>query len=418
MGHVVGKDAYRKLGKKIDSLTCRAPWNKALYAILSELYTAEEAEIALKMPYGIFNLAQLQQTVGYDGAKLQKLLDGMCSKGLVIDFWAGNEYRYLLSPLIVGIFEFTMMRTGDNLNTKEWARLFHDYMHGDKSFYAANFSHGEKISPLRTLPHEGAVDDSEYVEVLDYEKATAIVENAGKFAVGICSCRHEKLHLGKKKCDVPLELCTTLGDATDYMVKHGFGKSVAKEVILENLARAKEMGLVLCADNVKKDVSFICFCCGCCCNVLLGISEFGYANTVVTSSFLARVDRNACTECETCAGSCPIGAVTISSDGSPQVDESICMGCGVCGIKCPSGAMRLAKRNQRVLHPENTFQRVILQCLERGTLQNLLFADPQRLTHKFMRAFVGGFLRIPPVKKALMTDSLRSSFLSFMQRGA
>jgi len=79
--------------------------------------------------------------------------------------------------------------------------------------------------------------------------------------------------------------------------------------------------------------------------------------------------------------------------------------------------MSLKKREQRVLHPETTFERVILQCLERGTLQNQIFPDPQRVTHTFMRALVGGFLRLPPVKRALMSDALRSRFLKTMAHG-
>ncbi len=418
MGHLVGKDMYRALGRKLDNMITRAPWNDRLYNILKELYTTEEAEIAVRMPYGLANLDSIQKATKYDREKLRKMLDSLSSRGLVLDVQINGEYQYMLSPMVVGIFEFTMMRTGDNLNTKEWARLFNDYLHGDNSFYAANFGGKQKISPLRALPHEDAVDSAEYVEVLDYEKASAILEQAQSFAIGLCSCRHEKLHTGQKKCDVPLELCASLNGATDYMIRHGFAKRVDKSVVMENLNLAKEMGLVLCADNVRKNVSFICFCCGCCCNVLLGVSRFGFPGTVMTSSLIAKVDSDRCAACGTCAGACPISAIKTDAENNPTVDETICMGCGVCGLKCTTGAMRLVKRKQRVLHPENTFERVILQSLERGTLQNLLYSDPQRITHKFMRAFVGGFLRIPPVKRALMADNLRSSFLTFMQRGA
>jgi Pyruvate/2-oxoacid:ferredoxin oxidoreductase delta subunit len=418
MGHLVGKDKYRELGRKLDNLTCRAPWNDRLFNILRELYTTEEADIAVRMPYGLSNLDKIQKITRYDRERLRKILESLSSRGLLLDIWINGEYKYMLSPMVVGIFEFTMMRTGDNLNTKEWARLFNEYLHGDNSFYAANFGSYKKVSPLRALPHEDAIDSSEYVEVLDYEKASAILEQAQSCAVGICSCRHEKLHSGQKKCDVPLELCTSLNGATDYMIRHGFAKSVDKSEVMENLSRAKELGLVLCADNVKKDVSFICFCCGCCCNVLLGVSRFGFPETVVTSNFIARVDSETCAACGTCAEACPVSAIKTDTEGNPKIDEALCIGCGVCGLKCSTDAMKLVKRKQRVLHPENTFERVILQSLERGTLQNLLFTDPGRITHKFMRAFVGGFLRIPPVKKALMADNLRSSFLSFMQRGA
>jgi ferredoxin len=104
--------------------------------------------------------------------------------------------------------------------------------------------------------------------------------------------------------------------------------------------------------------------------------------------------------------------------GRPVVDRTLCIGCGVCSLKCKSGAMQLHKRAQRVLHPETTFERIILQCLERGTLQNQLFDNPSSLTHTFARACLGGFLRIPPVKKALMSDLLRSQFLGALKHAA
>ena len=102
----------------------------------------------------------------------------------------------------------------------------------------------------------------------------------------------------------------------------------------------------------------------------------------------------------------------------PVIDEDLCIGCGVCSLVCDPDAIDMQKRDQHVIHPETTFERVILQCLERGTLQNQLFDDPGSLSHKAMRGIVGGFLRLSPVKKALMTDTLRSRFLATMAAGA
>ncbi|UCG61505.1 MAG: 4Fe-4S binding protein [Candidatus Zixiibacteriota bacterium] len=416
MGHTVAKDIYRKLGKKIDGLRMRAPWNETFRAILKELYTTEEADLIVKMPYSLADFDRIQKVTNYEPTKLRKLLDGLCSKGLVMDMWMMGGYRYMVSPLIIGIFEFTMMRTRGELKTKEWAKLFHEYMQDQRTFYSANFGHNEKVSVLRALPWEETIDDSDYVEVLDYEKASAILDSHKKFAIGICSCRHEKLHLGEKKCDVPLETCSTFGLSVDYMVKNGFAKEVSKSEMQENLARSRELGLVLCADNNKKNISFICHCCGCCCNILLGISKFGYPGILVTSTFIASHDEDNCTDCGDCIEACPINAIDEHVDNGPVINESICVGCGVCALKCPSEALRLVKRKQRVLHPEDTFERIILQCLEKGTLQNLLFDEPERLSHKFLRGFVGGFLKLPPVKKSLMSDRLRSSFLSTLRK--
>ncbi len=423
MGHLVGKDVFRKLGKKIDGLETRAPWNDKLYAVLKELYSTEEADVVVKMPYGLSTLERVERVTGYDKTSLRRILDGMTRKGLVMDIWVNEAYHYVPSPLIVGIFENTMMRVGPDLNTREWAKLFHEYM--DASFVAANSGERDALSVMRALPYEETVEDSEFAEVLDYEKASAIIAQADRFSIGLCSCRHEKLHLGEKKCDVPLESCTQFGYAAEMMIKNNLAREVTRSEMLDHFARSREAGLVLTADNVRKNIKFICHCCGCCCNLLGGIRRYGYPNIIVTSTFIAEIKDETCIGCGKCARACPVDGIVMSVAKQQQrkrkqdarVDTSICLGCGVCALSCPNGSLKLTKREQRVIHPETTFERIMLQCLERGTLQNQIFDDPGRIDHKFMRAFIGAFLRLPPVKKALLGDRLRSSFLDAMKQG-
>jgi hypothetical protein len=207
MGHLGnGKNVFKKLGQKIDGLTIRAPFNEALYNILKELYTPQEAEIVVKMPYSLSNLDRIAKITKIDHSQLQRILESLCSKGLVIDLWMNEEYQYSLSPLIIGILEFTMMRVGENVNYKKWAQLFDAYRLQDNTFYSANYQKGEQFSIMRTIPHEEILQDEEYMQILDFEKARSITEDSSRCAIGICSCRHEKFHNGAKTCDTPLEM--------------------------------------------------------------------------------------------------------------------------------------------------------------------------------------------------------------------
>jgi Pyruvate/2-oxoacid:ferredoxin oxidoreductase delta subunit len=426
VGHIVGKeDIYTKLGQKIDSFQTRAPWSKAFYEILKELYSTEEADVVVKMPFGLSTLNRIAKITKYEKSGLRKILDELCFKGLVIDLWVNDDYYYCPSPFVIGIFEFTMMRTADHLNTRKRAHLFDEYMDKEGLFYKANLEDGQKVSPLRILPHEEAISDSHYLEILDYEKATFIVEESDRFSIGICSCRHEKLHLDQKECDTPLNTCSSFGFAADYLIRRNLAKEVCKSEMLENLARSKELGLVFEADNIQRNVTFICHCCKCCCNALAGISRHGYPNAVATSSFIAEVDESECSGCGKCAKACPINAIEMVPIDKPKtkkkkqskIDTSICLGCGVCALQCETEALGLVKRKQRIILPETTFERVILACLEKDNLQYLLFDNPQSVTQKYMRGFVGGFLKLPSVKKALMGDMLRSRFLRALRTG-
>ena len=427
MGHIAqGKDIFEELGHKIDGLGTRAPFNDTFYEILKELYTSEEAELIVKMPYGLSTIEEIAKATEINGDRLRGLLEGLCNKGLVMDLWLNEEYRYSVSPMVIGIFEFTMMRVGEPANSKKWAKLFERYLCESDAFYAANFGKGEQLSVMRTVPHEETLREEAYLEILDFERAESIIRDSEKCGIGLCSCRHEKHHNGTQACDTPLEMCSTFNHGADYMIRRNLAKEVSTERMLANLEEARDRGLVINADNVKKNVSFMCFCCKCCCNALAGISKYGYANAVVTSNYIAEADGESCTGCGKCARLCPVDAIemveAVSAGGKvkkrPQIDESLCLGCGVCSLKCPAGSMKLTRREKRVIVPETTFRKVILAGLERGTLQNQLFSDPDRLSHKFLRAFVGGFLRLPAVKRTLMSDTVRSRFLSVIEKGA
>lgn len=482
MGHLTGKDVYHRLAGKIDNTPVRTPDTPAFRALLRELYTPEEADLVVRMPYRPATLERIAAVCRMERPHVRRLLDTLCGKGLVLDIRDESTVTYMISPIVIGIFEFTMMRTGGDLPYGAWARLFHDYMFGDTSFFDANFGDGQRISIMRALPHEEAVNEGARVEILDHERAAALVDRHGTFAVGLCSCRHEKVHIGQDPCDAPLDTCTSMGTGAEFLIRNGFARRIDKAEMRDILARSRDLGLTLSTDNVRQDAGFICHCCGCCCNLMQGMKTTGYTGILVSSNWLAACDAAACNGCGLCVRACPVEALRLvdratqdtaphagrdAGDAKPEggrtttetapppapsgqtsadmsrreelrgiphprhegadatppqarrgrrrvvvVETSACLGCGVCALKCPTGALQLEARPARVFHPEDSFERVILQSLERGTFQNLIFDNPNSRTQAFMRGLVGGFLRLDPVKRALMGDTLRSRFLN------
>ena len=261
MGHIASKDIYRKLGHRLDQAPVRTPWTAVFRQLVEELYSRPEAELVARLPYRPSTLKRIAAMLGESEHVLRPMLEGLCAKGLVIDIWDGAQYQYMVSPIVIGFFEFTMMRAGPNLPQARWAELFQAYMFGEKDFLHANFGDGQRTSVMRALPHEEAL--GEHVEILGYEKASVLIEENTEFSLGLCSCRHEKHHLGHAPCPTPMDTCTSMGTGARFLIRNGFAKPIDKAQMRDILARSRDQGLTLSADNVRRDAGFICHCCGC-----------------------------------------------------------------------------------------------------------------------------------------------------------
>jgi ferredoxin len=417
------KVVYRRLRKRLDRMPVGAPRSRSLFEILSILFSEEEAAVAAKMPQKPASVDKISRYTGVDESALRPMLEKMADKGLVMDMLNpdnGKTY-YLLAPTVVGFFEFSLMTKRDDIDQKKLAQLFHEYMYEEKDFGHNVFRGRTQLG--RALVHETALTDEQRAGILPYESATAVVEAHETRAITMCYCRH-KGALTDEPCEFSLDICMSIGDGADYLIRHKLARAASKTEMLEKLAQARELGLVQMGDNVKENVGFICNCCGCHCGVLGGTNVHGIPFTMNTSSFIAAPDADACKGCGLCAQRCPISAISMQeytrADGKVRqravVDEKFCLGCGVCVGACKPGCMHMEPRPARVITPENTIERVVSMALERGSLGALMFDDESRTDQRFMRRFVNAVLTLPPARQAMLNDTLRSRFLSFMMQ--
>ena len=402
-----------------------APRVGTIYDIMQMLFSEEEAEIGSKMPQKPASLNKVAQYVGMNPDTLRPKLEAMAERGLVFDFVnpdTGKTY-YLLAPTVVGFFEFSLMTRRTDIDQKQLAALFDDYMNNHTEF-AHNAFRG-KTQFGRAMVAETALTQEQQRGILPYESATTFIEEAHTYSITMCYCRHKGELMGHP-CEAPLDICMSLDASAEYLIRHNLARPAEKPEMLEKLEQARELGLVQMGDNVKKEPNFICNCCGCHCGVLLGFNNHGIKFPMNSSNYMAVIDPDACKGCGKCAERCPIDAITLTEytreDGKKRkrakVDEKICLGCGACHRGCTFDALRMESRKERVFTPENTIERVMAMSLERGTIGNLMFDDDRRADHKFFRAFIGAAANLPPTRQLMLNEALRSRFLEFFMKQA
>jgi len=269
------------------------------------------------------------------------------------------------------------------------------------------------------LVNEPALSAENALHVLDYERAAEVIRTASPMGVSTCYCRHKMFHMDRA-CGAPLDICMTFNTTAQSLIRHNHARQVDTAEGLDLLQLAYENRLVQFGENVRERVNFICNCCGCCCEAMIAARRFAVMHPIHTTNFIPVVDTATCNGCGKCVSICPVEAMSLVSANDPsrpkrkvaRLDEERCLGCGVCVQSCKqTGSLALESRPQRILTPLNSTHRAVVMALERGKLQNLIFDNRVLWSHRALAAVLGNILRLPPVKRILATDQVKSRYL-------
>ncbi len=418
MAHLTVRSGYEQLVDRLNRFPQGAPASDLLFGILELLFSEREAGLVALLPIKPFSVKQAATVWKMPEPQARKVLEELASRAILLDMEdREGELRYVLPPPMAGFFEFSLMRVRGDINQKVLSELFYEYLTVEEDFIKALFTEGTTRLG-RAFVQEAALPADNTLQVLDYERASEVIETASHRGVGMCYCRHKAQHLDRA-CDAPMDICMTFNSTAASLIRHGFAREIDAAEGLDLLQRAQDENLVQFGENVQRRVNFICNCCGCCCEAMVAQRRFAVLNPIHTSNYLPEIDQDLCNGCTKCVQVCPVEAMSMVSANDPRhpklrkakLDEQVCLGCGVCVRNCSREAIHLQPRDQRVITPVNSAHRTVLMALERGKLQDLIFDNQAMASHRAMAAILGVILELPAVKQTLAKRQMRSRYL-------
>ncbi|MDR9451815.1 MAG: 4Fe-4S ferredoxin, partial [Acidimicrobiia bacterium] len=224
---------YRLLQERLDRNVTGAPRSEAMMRVLRLLFSPEEAHIARVLPQ-LISLPDLADRLDADLEELGERITSMAERGLVLDF-ERKGIRYVVpTPVVIGFFEFTFMRTRPEEPMEEYAQAF-EALFDEENFARSIFSGSTQIG--RSLVREEVLPDGD-TEILDWERATEIVRNADAVAVSLCPCRADA-NLRGEGCDAPLRTCLMFGNSARLLARAGIAETITNDEAMEILVEAK-----------------------------------------------------------------------------------------------------------------------------------------------------------------------------------
>ena len=300
--------------------------------ILRRLFNPEEAALAQLLIFKPERVRGIAERAGRNAQELAPKLEAMSRKGLIFRLQQGAEVFYMASQFMVGIWEY-------HLNDLD-PELIKD---ADEYFpYLLQGLNRPGTPQIRVIPSAGALPSGQ--TLLPYEDAKLIIDKQEKIVVAPCICRREQQLIGKG-CDKPLESCLVFGAGADFYEENGLGRAIDRDEALGILARAEETGLVLSPSNAQQ-VTNICTCCGCCCQILKYLKQMSRPADCVSSNYYALVENELCIGCETCVERCQMEAIQMK-DSCAVIDRARCIGCGLCVPTCNARAIRLQVKEEK-----------------------------------------------------------------------
>ena len=335
-------DVYERLARALDDLPNGFPRTSLNIEIkiLKKIFSLQEAFLASHLDRKMEPTDSIANRVGLPIEEAETKLEEMANRGLLWSSKKDGKPHFRLAPFVVGIYE-SQLETMDH----ELAHLVEDYLTNGGAVGIM------KPQPAlhRVLPAQKATKPE---WILPYDDVRAILLTSKAFRLRDCICRVQQDHIGRRKCDFPVKMCLSFSS----IERPPSPNDISKEEALVVLDKAEEIGLVHTVSNIMKGFGYVCNCCGCCCGILRGITEWGIEKSLAYANYYAVINPDTCEGCGTCRERCQVKAIS-EKEGVSVVDTKRCIGCGLCVTGCPNEAAKLERKPEsEIVNPPADFE--------------------------------------------------------------
>jgi NAD-dependent dihydropyrimidine dehydrogenase PreA subunit len=329
--------SQEKLAKVFSSITLLGPpMSDKLLRLVAHLFTREEAEIAIHLPfYYPRPIEKISRKASRPADEIKPLLESMADRKLILKTSKG----YSLLPLIPGMFERMLISGVDTDWHRKYAELLNDiYATGYMRAYNTTRTPG-----IRSIPVQKSVETKN--RVLDADLVSEMIDFHEDLAVAnVCQCRQATHFIGKDcKRSSPHDGCLVFGSYATSMINSGDCRRVSKEEMKEIVIDRWEKKLVFFTANIESyKPNAICTCCDCCCHYLESVNNYNGIAGLAHPHFLARVDESLCDNCGRCVKPCNTYAHVLQNKKHIFLADK-CVGCGNCVASCKQQAISLSE---------------------------------------------------------------------------
>jgi ferredoxin len=313
--------------------------------VLETLMTPEEGRLVLELSTPM-STAELAKKLNIDEKILSPKMDNLARRGLLFrgkeQYMAWRDAHQLNARVMFSKDEYIPPKF---LELRKTDMRYAESPYAEVNNLVKIFERTGK--PLvRVIPDRLAILASPRIkpeQVLWYEDMAELLKRAEIIGVVDCDCR--RIY---HRCDKPLLTCLHFGkNIIEYETgRGGRMKVISYEEALAISDNAEQAGLIHETPGNNASLSgVICSCCTDCCSTYEPAIHSGKLRQVSDPSpYLATLDADLCTSCQTCVERClfdsiEMAAVPDSKKKKAKIDSEKCMGCGACILGCKAKAI-------------------------------------------------------------------------------